>query len=289
MSNNHHIPDGTTVRMGGKELVFGEHIVNLPDASSMLDDVETMRQQLVDEAFLFIRGLHDPKLVHGARLEILKEVERQGGIAPGTSLDDAVIAENNGYLPDGTRIGIQDEVVRRMPSLLGLTNGERMLGFFDGLLGRRANTYTHKWIRIYQRGHATDIHYDAPYMGRDAPEMVITAWTPLGDISLDMGPITLVPGSNRLDHLKAAYGKEDAIRGESTGYLTNDPFDVVNTHGLKFATTIFEPGDMLLFTKYILHGSLENTTNRYRLSTDTRYQHADEKHDEHYTFEKRSA
>ena len=44
MSNNHHIPDGTTVRMGGKELVFGEHIVNLPDASSMLDDVETMRQ-----------------------------------------------------------------------------------------------------------------------------------------------------------------------------------------------------------------------------------------------------
>ena len=65
MSSNNHIPDGATAQMGGKELVFGEHIVNLPDANSILDDADAMRQRLVEEAFLFLRGLHDPELVGG--------------------------------------------------------------------------------------------------------------------------------------------------------------------------------------------------------------------------------
>ncbi len=290
MSAKHEIPDGIIGRMGGKELVFGEHLVTLPDANSILDNPDAMRRRLADEAFLFFRGLHDPKLVARARREVLQEIDRQGGIAPDTSLDDAVIADNNGHLPDGTRIGVDEDQVRGgMASLLELVSGEGMLGFFDDLLDGPVRTYTHKWIRIYQPGTATDVHYDAPYMGRDAPDLVITAWTPLGHISVDMGPIVLVPGSNRLERLKADYGKEDAIRERSTGYLTNDPLDVIDNYDLKFATAVFEPGDMLLFTKYILHGSLENTTDRYRLSTDTRYQRADEKHDEHYTFEQRTA
>ncbi len=285
---SHQIPDGTSVRMGGRQLVFGEHMTKLEDANDVLGDSAGLRRRLQEEAFLLVRGFHDVDLVLGARAELLREIERQGGIAPGTNLDDAIIADNNGYLPDGNRIGVADDVFRGMTSLLELTTGEHMMKFFDLLLDGRSTTYTHKWLRVYQPGTATDIHYDAPFMGRDAPESVITAWSPLGRVTLDMGPITLVPGSNRLENLTKGYAKEDATRGETKGFLTNDPMDVIDQYGLKFATTEFEPGDLLLFTKYILHGSVENTTGRYRLSTDTRYQRADEQHDEHYTLEQRA-
>ena len=41
-------------------------------------------------------------------------------------------------------------------------------------------------------------------------------------------------------------------------------------------------GDALLFGMYTMHGSLTNTTNRYRLSCDTRYQLASEPADERW-------
>lgn len=97
MSAKHEIPDGIIGRMGGKELVFGEHLVTLPDANSILDNPDAMRRRLADEAFLFFRGLHDPKLVARARREVLQEIDRQGGIAPGglwaqTFKEDSLIA-----------------------------------------------------------------------------------------------------------------------------------------------------------------------------------------------------
>lgn len=44
----------------------------------------------------------------------------------------------------------------------------------------------------------------------------------------------------------------------------------------------FELGDALLFGTKLVHGSLDNQTNRIRLSTDTRYQLADEPIDERW-------
>ena len=47
-------------------------------------------------------------------------------------------------------------------------------------------------------------------------------------------------------------------------------------------TSSFEMGDVLIFGMYTMHASLDNTTNRFRLSTDTRYQRADEPVDERW-------
>ena len=41
-------------------------------------------------------------------------------------------------------------------------------------------------------------------------------------------------------------------------------------------------GDALIFGMYTMHGSLSNTTGRFRLSCDTRYQRADEPVDERW-------
>lgn len=54
--------------------------------------------------------------------------------------------------------------------------------------------------------------------------------------------------------------------------FSNDPVEVVNRFGGQWATSSFSAGDALVFGMYMLHGSLENTTNQYRISCDTRYQ-----------------
>ena len=55
-------------------------------------------------------------------------------------------------------------------------------------------------------------------------------------------------------------------------------------YGGRWLTTDFQLGDLLIFTMYTLHCSLENHSpvNRIRLSSDTRYQLASEPADERW-------
>jgi hypothetical protein len=49
---------------------------------------------------------------------------------------------------------------------------------------------------------------------------------------------------------------------------------MVDRFGGRWATTTFTPGDAMIVGMYTMHASLTNTTNRYRISCDTRYQPA---------------
>ena len=261
------IPDGTVVKMGDRELVFAEHIFDLRDANDVRDDPDALRSRLAEDGYLLIRGFHDEAATYRARLDVAQELHRQGGLASDAPIEDVIASDNGGYLPDGRRIAISDDRIRQMSSFLELVNAQSTLQFCDRLLGAPTRTYTHKWIRIYQPGQDTEIHYDAPYMGPDGPDRVITTWTALGKITLDMGPLAIARGSHRLDALIRTYGKTDAVRGGASGWLTKDPFEVIDKYKVKWATTEFELGDMLMFGKYMLHGSLQNGSNRFRLRT----------------------
>ena len=46
--------------------------------------------------------------------------------------------------------------------------------------------------------------------------------------------------------------------------------------------TPFRAGDVMIFGMFFLHGSLDNVSDRYRISTDTRYQLASEPVDERH-------
>lgn len=52
--------------------------------------------------------------------------------------------------------------------------------------------------------------------------------------------------------------------------------------GGRWASTTFEPGDVVILNMFIMHASLTNMTNKYRISCDTRYQLASEPIDERW-------
>jgi hypothetical protein len=68
-----------------------------------------------------------------------------------------------------------------------------------------------------------------------------------------------------------------------TGTLSHNPPVVRNKFGGRWLVAEFEPGDFLTFGMFLVHASLDNqTANRLRLSSDSRYQRASEPIDERW-------
>ena len=55
--------------------------------------------------------------------------------------------------------------------------------------------------------------------------------------------------------------------------------------GLRWLTADYRMGDVLVFGMYTMHASMDNQSNRFRLSSDSRYQLASEPVDERWVGE----
>ena len=73
--------------------------------------------------------------------------------------------------------------------------GPRPREFFEKLLGGEILTFDYKWLRGVHREAFTGAHVDNVYMSRGTSELY-TMWTPLGDVTMDMGTLALVESSN---------------------------------------------------------------------------------------------
>jgi hypothetical protein len=188
-----------------------------------------------------------------------------------------------GVAKEGARgqfLGGRKEITRK-PDFLALVESPQIMGFFEHFLGGPVLTYDYKWLRAIGPGSNSGAHYDIVYMGRGT-QNVYTTWTPLGDVPLDMGPLVLLVGSHRFERVRETYGRMDVDRDHVTGSFTNDPIEVMDRHGGQWQTSAFRAGDVLIFGMFTMHGSLTNVSNRFRLSTDTRYQLASEPVDERW-------
>jgi len=263
------------VTMGNRELELGgSYLTELRESNDILGDVEALRARMAEDGYLLIRGFHDREQVLRARSEYLADLERMGRLKPGTPAEDGIIGEENkGAGSQGANLD--------HPELLNLVNSKRVMDFFEAFLGGPVLTYDHKWLRAVQKGESTGAHYDIVYMGRGTKQLY-TTWTPLGDISYDMGGLAICLGSQHFERIKQTYGQMDVDRDNVTGWFSNDPVEIVDRFGGRWATTEFRAGDALIFGMYLMHGSLTNTTDRYRISVDTRYQLASEPVDERW-------
>ncbi len=168
-----------------------------------------------------------------------------------------------------------------------------MIEFFQAFLGQPVRHYDYTWVRSVGRGHGTPPHEDIVYMGRGTWNLW-TAWTPMGDVSWDLGGLMVMPGTHRHERLRQGYARRDVDAycvskpGEgwnhpgSEGWLSKDPVGV--RRGLKapWVSAEFRAGDVVIFNTCLVHAGLDNHTNRIRLSTDSRYQPASEPVDERW-------
>jgi hypothetical protein len=238
--------------------------------------------------------------VKGARHELCGQLAAQGLIEPGGAahpLDDALV------MPDATFKTRPAELARTNAALQRLLYAYdgRMMALYRALLGGEIKHYDFTWLRVVRPGKGTASHCDIVFMGRGTSNLY-TSWTPLGDIDRKLGGLIVLEGSHKkddlADYLKSdvdtycenkmdgVWADEDGKRNRpdlATGSITEDHAGLRRKLGGRWLTADFRMGDLLVFGMFLVHASLDNQSgDRLRLSSDSRYQLASEPTDERW-------
>lgn len=263
--------------MGQDELELGsKYLSTLRDANDLIDDMDAIHRRMDEDGYLLIRGLQKTEKIKAARQVVLDNLKTNDQLDLDQPADIGVAAPGK----KGRFLGGAKQVTHT-PEFLSVVESPEIMKFFERFLDGPVLTYDYKWLRAVGPGDNTGAHYDVVYMGRGTKSLY-TVWTPLGEVSYDMGPLVILVGSHQFDAVKETYGKMDVDRDHVTGHFTNEPIAMVNQYGGQWQTSEFHPGDVIIMGMYTMHGSLNNLTNRYRISTDTRYQLETEPVDERW-------
>jgi hypothetical protein len=266
----------------------------LRDSSDARDNVAELRARMERDGYVFLPGYLDRAEVLAARRAILERAAGQDALADGVDLIEGVLK------PD-VRVSFKQELTAGTPELQRLLFQGRMMAFFERYLAGEVRHFDFIWLRSVAPGLGTAPHGDSVFMNRGTTNLY-TAWTPLGDIDERLGGLIVLENSHTREDIKSTYGQRDvdtyceddpgAERYRTTGEwawngkVSDDPVELREQLGTRWLTADYRMGDLLVFPMYTLHASLDNQTpDRLRLSTDTRYQLASEPVDERWVGE----
>ena len=272
---------------------FGE----LRDSADALDDFEELHGRFDADGYLFLPGLLDNDTLLAARRNMLEAVAEMDLVNLDYPLMEGVAMREVAV----SALSIQRLSKNNQPLQQALFDGP-MIEFYQRFLGGPIRPLDFTWHRVKTPGTqtATSPHYDIVFMGRGTKKLY-TSWTPLGDILKQMGGLMILENSHRQEEIKATYGQidvdvyctnaPDAEEIESgqkrwhdpgIGHYAEDAIAVGQELNSRWLTADYQLGDLLIFSMYTMHASMDNHTDRLRLSTDTRYQLAAEPVDERW-------
>ena len=272
---------------------FGE----LRASADALDDVAELHRRFQTDGYLYLPGLLDRKTLLAARLEMLAALVESDFVDMDYPLSEGVAKREIAV----SALSMKELSKNNKPLRQALFAGP-MIAFYKRFLGGPIRPLDFTWCRVKSSGTetATSPHYDIVFMGRGTKNL-FTSWTPMGDIPKQMGGLMILENSHRQEEIKATYGQidvdvyctngPDAAEIESgqkqwqrdgAGAFAKDAVALRQKLESRWLTTDYQLGDLLIFSMYTMHASMDNHTNRLRLSTDTRYQLAAEPVDERW-------
>ena len=286
-------------------LFHGEHRIDtspeafgeLDESTDVLDDAAELSGRMRSDGYVFLRDALDVPTVLNARRSILELLNSEGLIDSSSPLTDGVAAS-------GAKGNFRPELATGNPDVKQLLYSGPLMDVFERILGGPVRHYDYTWLRVMFPGDpskVTNPHCDVVYMGRGT-HTLCTAWTPLGDVPRKMGGLMILENSPQQRETMGNYwdmdvdkycenGPEaeaiekgekvwpDAVQG---GSYDDNAVHARDNIGGRWLTADYKAGDVLIFSIFMLHASMNNTTNRVRLSTDSRYQLASEPIDERW-------
>ena len=257
---------------------FGE----LEDSIGLLQDPAALAARIERDGYLFLRGLLDREEVLEARRVAVDVLAGDGLLEPGTNPMEALARK-------GIQLAFRPDLAATNGPLQRVLYTGPMMAFYRTLFGEDVRHFDYTWFRAVAPGFGTKPHCDIVYMGRGTRTRLFTAWVPIGDIPVHMGGLMLLEGSHgqhdRLRHYLerdvdtyCTNGRhaEDIESGRKLwswdGALAKDPVSLREKMGGRWLTADFRAGDVLTFPMHMVHASLDNPSDRIRLSSDSRYQ-----------------
>lgn len=261
-------------------------------SDDILKDAAALRARMQEDGYLYLPGYLDREAVLAARRVALERLAAAGWIDTAFPLMEGIAARDLAGKP-------RPDIVKGNEPLLKLLYAGRMMDYYERFLGGEVAHFDYTWTRAMPPNRGTPPHCDIVYMSRGTANLY-TSWTPLGDISYEIGGLMILEKSNRNQRLRETYGRKDvdeycinrrkeAPQGDGGGgniseggWLSKNPVKLRQHLGGRWLTAEFRAGDVLSFTMYTVHASLDNHSDRIRLSSDSRYQLASEPIDERW-------
>ena len=224
----------------------------LADSTSLLNDQGGLRRRLAGDGYLFFRGLLPAAEVRAAGGAVLDRL-RSGGWADDRgipALPPRAVNSMDALADPAFRAAMSGAAFNRLPYLPPLR------AVIRGVLGPRAFSYPAKVLRaVYPedpraRPRGRYIHYD---YGVSGVQDMLTSWIPLMDIPAPIGGLAVRPGG----HLGPP-GRPRPLSVTEPGW----------------ATTTYQPGDVIIFHCLTPHAALPNRGSALRISGDFRWQRA---------------
>lgn len=277
----------------GHELELSSETFGWLNRSDDLEnDAPALQHRLQEDGYLYMPGLLDPEVVLEGRRSLTRQLADAGSLHPDYPHEEGIVNPRKAS-------GFSPELARNNTAIHHVVFGEALLSFYRKLFNFDILHFDFIWVRSIGTGNGTPPHCDLVYMGRGTKNL-LTCWIPYGEIPLEMGGLILLEDSHRKASQIKHYLESDVdsycenrpdqvqkVKVENKwshrGWLSNNPVSLRQKLGGRWLTAeTFRPGDVLTFPMHLVHGSLDNQTDRVRLSTDTRYQRADEPADERW-------
>ena len=269
-----------------------EHFGEMRPSTEIVDDADALRGRMIEDGYLYLPGYLDRDGVLEARRDMMHVLAAHDYLDPAYPAFEGV-AKSDEHPPFALNWA------HHIGSLQKVLYAGHMMDFFANFLGGEVRHFDFTWTRAVPPKFGTPPHCDIVYMGRGTTNLY-TAWTPFGDISYDIGGLMILENSHRHEKLRNTYGRKDADeyctnrRDELPqgpggggqlkpgGVLSDNPVRLRAKLGGRWLTAEYSAGDVLIFSMYTVHASLDNHSNRIRLSSDSRYQLASEPADERW-------
>ena len=243
---------------------------------------EKLRQSLNDNGYLFLRNVIEKNDITKARNDIFEKLKNVDeleypfteGIWSGRSKRDELHKDR----------GVFWEDVSNTESLRKITNGNNLKNVFSRIFGISSIGFDFIFLRAVSGGKFTHMHCDAGFFTRKT-QKVLTCWLVFTDITMDKGPLFIIEGSHKFSDIKTKYkGFDVDIHKHMKATIDTNPITFAQERNTKILTTQFNPGDVLIFGMYTVHGTFENYANdkKIRLTCDIRFQPNNELKDPRY-------
>ncbi len=247
-----------------------------------------LRARYARDGYLWLRGLLDPREVNAFRGWVFAGLEETGLLRPGSEPATGLAGATE---PD------RSDIDRRLARLVqtarfeGFCADRRLTAFVDAFIGGSSTLLKRKMMRLTRPGSgvATPAHYDLIYL-RGGSSDLVTAWIPVGDISVAEGGLAYLEGSHALGQTmerefaakNADLSPEERISAYNVnmskgGWVSKDLPDMAEKFDARWLIADYAAGDVVLHSPFMIHASTDNVseTGRIRLSIDIRFQDID--------------
>ena len=243
-------------------------------ANELLDDRDALRARLDRDGYLYLKGILPVERLRALRLDMLTVLAEHGWIGGGDALKLGLAARPPVREGDDAFFDAYDDI-QRLEAFHTFAHDDDLMAVMRLVLDDTAFPHPLKVARlIFPWSHevSTPPHQDHP--NNQGTADLIAAWMPVGDCPTELGSLAILRGSHRFGELPLGFHLGP---GNRTAMLPPEMLEE-----LRWVTTDFAVGDVVLFPSLTVHASLHNATEmRLRLSVDFRYQRQGEELSDH--------